>query len=94
MPLGCPAGLPQLLIDLSQFVGPVFLNRLLNVVADKSAPAWEGYMYAGKYQGLGTHWRTLLLPSCHASDNSVFRFIDALPVGRHHVCWNADRFCC
>ena len=53
MPLGCPAGLPQLLIDLSQFVGPVFLNRLLNVVADKSAPAWEGYMYAGKYQGLG-----------------------------------------
>ncbi|GAX80189.1 hypothetical protein CEUSTIGMA_g7627.t1 [Chlamydomonas eustigma] len=42
------AALPfKLVNDASQFVGPVFLNMLLKVVADENAPAWKGYLYAG-----------------------------------------------
>jgi hypothetical protein len=41
-----PFALSQLINDASQFVGPILLNRLLKVVANEEAPAWEGYMYA------------------------------------------------
>ncbi len=34
--------------DAAQFTGPVFLNKLLNVVADKAAPESEGYKWAGE----------------------------------------------
>ncbi|KAG1680183.1 hypothetical protein FOA52_000296 [Chlamydomonas sp. UWO 241] len=42
------AALPfKLVNDLSQFVGPIFINLLLKVIADPAAPMWKGYLYAG-----------------------------------------------
>ena len=37
----------QFINDAAQFAGPMFLNKLLNVIADKNAPESEGYKWAG-----------------------------------------------
>ncbi|GAX80188.1 hypothetical protein CEUSTIGMA_g7626.t1 [Chlamydomonas eustigma] len=42
------AALPlKIMNDTAQFTAPMLLSQLLKVIADKGAPEWEGYMWAG-----------------------------------------------